>query len=179
MLDNTGFKEFLDLYPEMREMVKSFAGSKYGDCLKAMVGLEQDLRLDCLLADHVNFFFRRIREKTITQYVSQCATLRASCLTSVSLASHSDLSPSTLTGSILRRYFSPFSSVDMNKMAADFDCTVAELESELTELIATDVIQARIDSDKQILYAKQVSLGLLVALLPLSRSLLTFGPPLL
>lgn len=54
------------------------------------------------------------------------------------------------------RYFSPFSSVDLNKMAADFSCTVPELEVELTELIAADIIQARIDSDKQILYARQV-----------------------
>ena len=42
-------------------------------------------------------------------------------------------------------------------MADDFGCTVQELEAELTELIAADRVQARIDADKQILYARQVS----------------------
>lgn len=54
------------------------------------------------------------------------------------------------------RYFSPFSSVDMRRMAVDFGCTVQELEAELTDLIASDRVQARIDADKQILYARQV-----------------------
>eukprot|EP00038_Savillea_parva_P028238 m.63950 g.63950 ORF g.63950 m.63950 type:complete len:477 (-) comp8189_c0_seq1:70-1500(-) len=122
VLENTGFKEFLELYPEMREMVKAFAGSKYGACLKIMKAFQSELKLDCYLAEHVVFLYRKIREKMITQY------------------------------------FSSYSSVDLNKMAADFGCTPVELERELSDLIASDVIQARIDSDKQILHARQVNI---------------------
>mmetsp|Transcript_16469 Transcript_16469/g.48483 ORF Transcript_16469/g.48483 Transcript_16469/m.48483 type:complete len:471 (+) Transcript_16469:3-1415(+) len=122
VLDNSAFKEFMELYPQIRETVKLFAASKYGDCLKMMDSIKSELLLDCYMAPHVTYLFKKIREKMISQY------------------------------------FSPFSSVDLNKMASDFGCTVSDLETELTELIAADVIQARIDSDKQILYARQVNI---------------------
>jgi COP9 signalosome complex subunit 1 len=53
------------------------------------------------------------------------------------------------------QYVSPFSSVDMNKMATTFGTDVKSIEKELAKLIQDKSIEARIDSHNKILYAKQ------------------------
>jgi len=55
----------------------------------------------------------------------------------------------------LIQYFSPFLTVDLVKMATSFSTDVPALERELARLIRDDQIQARIDSHKKILHAKQ------------------------
>lgn len=46
----------------------------------------------------------------------------------------------------LKEYFQPYSSVDLEKMAKAFKTTMADLETELVELINNNQIHARIDS---------------------------------
>jgi COP9 signalosome complex subunit 1 len=58
----------------------------------------------------------------------------------------------------LVQYFSPFISVDLNKMAAAFNTDLEALEAELAQLIMKDDIQARIDSHKKILVAQHADL---------------------
>lgn len=48
------------------------------------------------------------------------------------------------------QYFSPYVSADMHKMAAAFNTTVAALEDELTQLILEGLINARIDSHSKV-----------------------------
>ena len=120
VIENTSFKEFLELVPEVREVIKTFYASKYASCLSILETLKPDLLLDIFFQPHLEFLYRRIRERALVQY------------------------------------FSPFRSVDMATMATAFSCTVAELEAEVVELISTGSIQARIDSDKKILYARTV-----------------------
>ena len=48
------------------------------------------------------------------------------------------------------QYFSPFSSVDLHRMAAAFNTTVPSLEDELTQLILDGQISARIDSNAKV-----------------------------
>jgi len=55
----------------------------------------------------------------------------------------------------LIQYFSPFLTVDLVKMATSFSTDLPALERELARLIRDDQIQARIDSHKKILHAKQ------------------------
>lgn len=50
----------------------------------------------------------------------------------------------------LVQYFSPFLTVDMNKMAQSFGTNVPKLERELAKLITENHIQARIDSHKKV-----------------------------
>ena len=50
----------------------------------------------------------------------------------------------------LVQYFSPFGTVDMNKMAAAFNTSVLQLEPELAVLIQENAIQARIDSHNKV-----------------------------
>lgn len=56
----------------------------------------------------------------------------------------------------LIQYFSPLLFVDMKKMAIEFHTTVSALENELMQLILDGQIQARIDSHKNILFAKEL-----------------------
>lgn len=51
---------------------------------------------------------------------------------------------------------SPYSAVDMNRMAAAFHMSVEKTESELKQLIMQKEIQARIDSEKKILHKRVV-----------------------
>eukprot|EP01117_Protostelium_nocturnum_P003806 TRINITY_DN15067_c0_g1_i1.p1 TRINITY_DN15067_c0_g1~~TRINITY_DN15067_c0_g1_i1.p1 ORF type:complete len:444 (+),score=172.86 TRINITY_DN15067_c0_g1_i1:156-1487(+) len=56
----------------------------------------------------------------------------------------------------LIQYFSPFTSVDLNTMAAAFNTNVNGLEKELSTLIVDGSIQARIDSHNKRLYARKM-----------------------
>ena len=48
------------------------------------------------------------------------------------------------------KYFSPYVSADMEKMARAFNTTVSNLEDELSNLILDGQIQARIDSHNKV-----------------------------
>eukprot|EP00039_Didymoeca_costata_P023820 m.8438 g.8438 ORF g.8438 m.8438 type:complete len:452 (-) comp3892_c0_seq1:126-1481(-) len=121
VMDNKSFKEFLELVPQVRELLKAFCSSRYAKCLNLLNTMKSDLLLDIYLEYHINDLYERIREKALVQY------------------------------------FSPFLSVDMNKMAESFNCSVKELEKDLIKLISKGKIQARIDSDKKILHARTVN----------------------
>eukprot|EP00800_Vazella_pourtalesii_P019635 TRINITY_DN6763_c0_g1_i1.p1 TRINITY_DN6763_c0_g1~~TRINITY_DN6763_c0_g1_i1.p1 ORF type:complete len:471 (-),score=94.23 TRINITY_DN6763_c0_g1_i1:101-1471(-) len=56
----------------------------------------------------------------------------------------------------LVQYFTPYSSVDMNKMAESFESTIGELEKEISSLILEGKIQGRIDANAKILYSRSV-----------------------
>eukprot|EP01123_Difflugia_compressa_P000756 TRINITY_DN1087_c0_g1_i1.p1 TRINITY_DN1087_c0_g1~~TRINITY_DN1087_c0_g1_i1.p1 ORF type:complete len:514 (-),score=129.54 TRINITY_DN1087_c0_g1_i1:160-1635(-) len=56
----------------------------------------------------------------------------------------------------LVQYFSPYTSVDMTKMAQAFQVTIVDLEKELSKLIVDGTISARIDSHNKRLCSRQV-----------------------
>lgn len=119
IIDNGKFKQFLELEPQILEIILSFYNSKYTQMLEIMERIKPELLLDRSLRIHVNILYKVIRERALVQY------------------------------------FSPFQTVDMNKMAKSFNLPIASLQNELVELIAKDLIKARIDSQKKILYAKR------------------------
>eukprot|EP00041_Stephanoeca_diplocostata_P018043 m.374359 g.374359 ORF g.374359 m.374359 type:complete len:468 (-) comp20904_c0_seq3:257-1660(-) len=121
VLTNAGFKDFLELFPEMREIIKDFSQSRYGSCLATMERIKPDLLLDMHLSVHVDALYKRIREKMLVQY------------------------------------FSPFLTVDAHVMADAFGITTAALEEEFAKLIASGMVQARIDSDKKVFHARRVN----------------------
>jgi len=57
----------------------------------------------------------------------------------------------------LIQFSSPFLTVDLTKMAKSFSTTVPALEKELVSLIIGGQIEARIDSQQKILWAKQTN----------------------
>lgn len=118
VIDNLNFRNFLELVPEIRELINDFYASHYASCLDYLGNLKANLLLDIHLHDHVETLYNEIRHKALIQY--------------------------TL----------PFLSVDLNMMANAFKTSVAGLQKELEALITNNQIQAMIDSQNKILYAR-------------------------
>ncbi|KAL0477532.1 COP9 signalosome complex subunit 1 [Acrasis kona] len=118
LLDNSSFKNFLELVPLVRELIQDFYESRYTSALTGLDRLLPELVFDIHLRDHVQPLYQKIRSRSLIQYVS------------------------------------PFTSVDMNRMAKVFNTSVVDLEKEVATLIQEKQIKARIDSHNKILYAR-------------------------
>ncbi|OUM59264.1 hypothetical protein PIROE2DRAFT_15233 [Piromyces sp. E2] len=110
VIENTKFKTYLELEPQILDLIQAFYNSKYITMLEILDNIKPTLSLDIHLKVHVEEIYKIINEKAIVQY------------------------------------FSPFQTVDMNKMAKSFNMSVTELQEKLVKLIASNDIKARIDS---------------------------------
>lgn len=126
IFENSDCKQFLELVPQVRELLYSFYNSKYTIALDILDSLkvcpysfESDLNLDIFLSEFVNELATHIRKRALVQY------------------------------------FSPFNAVNLNTMALAFKTHLHDLEKELVALISLDLIHARIDSHEKILVAKK------------------------
>ncbi|KAL1920755.1 uncharacterized protein VTP21DRAFT_11390 [Calcarisporiella thermophila] len=122
VIDSTEFKQYLELEPQIRELILGFYNSKYTACLEILENWKNDLLLDLHLSSHVDKLYTLIRKKALIQY------------------------------------FTPFTSVDLRKMATAFNTTVSLLERELAALIMDNQIQGRIDSHNKVLHARKQDL---------------------
>lgn len=61
-------RNFLELAPEIWEIVYNFYSSEYASCLKYLEDLKTNLLLDIHLHDHVEMLYREIRHKALIQY---------------------------------------------------------------------------------------------------------------
>jgi len=120
VIQSSTFKSFLEIEPQVREIIFKFYESKYAICLKLMDQMKDIFMLDMYLSSHVNTLYTWIRHRA------------------------------------LRQYFSPYKSADLNKMSIAFNTSTTALEDELIHLILEGQIQARIDSQNKILFAKDV-----------------------
>jgi len=75
VIDNTNFRAFLELVPEVRELVSDFYHSRYANCLKTLDQLKPDLLLDLHLHDHVPTLYADLRNKALIQYFSPFVTV--------------------------------------------------------------------------------------------------------
>ncbi|KAF9949740.1 COP9 signalosome complex subunit 1 [Modicella reniformis] len=121
VLDNVGFRQYLELEPHIRDLIQGFYNSNYAQCLDIMDKWRNDYLLDLHLHSHVEALYTNIRKKALIQFTS------------------------------------PFLTVDLTKMAKSFSTTVPDLEKELVSLIIGGQIEARIDSQQKILWAKQTN----------------------
>lgn len=83
-------------------------------------------------------------------------SLKDNFLLDLYLAPHVKTLYSSIRNRALIQYFSPYISADMHRMAAAFNTDVKSLEDEIMQLILDGQIQARIDSQNKILYAKDI-----------------------
>lgn len=67
LVSNT-FKLFLELEPQLRDVIINFYESKYGKCLKQLEEMKDNMMLDIYLASHVNALFSMIRSRSLVQY---------------------------------------------------------------------------------------------------------------
>ncbi|KAK9103396.1 hypothetical protein Sjap_020650 [Stephania japonica] len=68
VIDNVNFRKFLELVPEVREIINDFYSSRYASCLEYLENLKANLLLDIHLYDHVETLYSEIRHKALIQY---------------------------------------------------------------------------------------------------------------
>ncbi|CDP08878.1 unnamed protein product [Coffea canephora] len=68
VIDNSNFRNFLELVPEIRELIQDFYTSHYASCLEYLGNLKANLLLDIHLHDHVETLYDQIRNKALIQY---------------------------------------------------------------------------------------------------------------
>ncbi|CAL4063569.1 unnamed protein product, partial [Meganyctiphanes norvegica] len=66
----SSFKLFLEVEPQLRDIIFKFYESKYASCLKLLDELKDTLMLDMYLAPHLNTLYTRIRNRALIQYFS-------------------------------------------------------------------------------------------------------------
>ncbi|KAI0430477.1 26S proteasome subunit RPN7-domain-containing protein [Xylaria sp. FL1042] len=77
VLDNSSFRNYLELEPQIRKAVSMFVNCRYSVCLQILEGYRSDYLLDIYLQKHVSTIFSLIRKKCIVQYLVpfSCVTL--------------------------------------------------------------------------------------------------------
>ncbi|TPX58692.1 hypothetical protein PhCBS80983_g02941 [Powellomyces hirtus] len=68
VFDSADFRQFLELEPQIRELLQGFYHSKYSLCLNLLSKMKNDLYLDLWLHGHVDEIYRKIRKKALIQY---------------------------------------------------------------------------------------------------------------
>lgn len=70
VISSSSFKLFLEVEPQLRDIIFKFYESKYASCLKLLDELKDVLMLDLYLAPHLNTLYSRIRNRALIQYFS-------------------------------------------------------------------------------------------------------------
>lgn len=81
VLDNSDFRNFLELEPHMRRAISYFYTAKYSSCLQILEDYKNDYLLDIHLQRHIKDLYEMIRSKSIVQYF-----IPFSCVTLASMA---------------------------------------------------------------------------------------------
>ena len=77
VLENSNFRQFLELEPHIRRAISAFVQSKYTTCLQILDSCRADYLLDVYLGKHFEELYARVRSKSIVQYFIpfSCVTL--------------------------------------------------------------------------------------------------------
>jgi COP9 signalosome complex subunit 1 len=77
VLEDSGFRAFLELEPHIRRAITLFCNSKYSQCLGILEAYKTDYLLDVFLQPHLPKLYQAIRSKSIVQYFVpfSCVTL--------------------------------------------------------------------------------------------------------
>lgn len=67
---SSSFKLFLELEPQLRDIILKFYESKYASCLKLLDEIKDNLLLDMYIAPHINNLYTQIRNRALIQYFS-------------------------------------------------------------------------------------------------------------
>eukprot|EP00238_Polyblepharides_amylifera_P015908 CAMPEP_0196584436 /NCGR_PEP_ID=MMETSP1081-20130531/47059_1 /TAXON_ID=36882 /ORGANISM="Pyramimonas amylifera, Strain CCMP720" /LENGTH=415 /DNA_ID=CAMNT_0041905639 /DNA_START=73 /DNA_END=1320 /DNA_ORIENTATION=- len=83
VIDNSMFRNYLELVPEVRELISDFYAARYASCLGYLESLRPQLSLDLHLHLHVQPLYEQIRHKALIQYVTPFTSV---CLTKMAAA---------------------------------------------------------------------------------------------
>lgn len=130
VLDNSSFRNFLELEPHIRRAISFFCNFKFRPCLEILEAYRTDYLLDIHLQRHVSTLYTRIRTKSIQQYLVPFSRVKLDVMANV-------FAPSVVGGTA--------QPVDSN----------SPFVQELISLIQDGTIEARIDLEKGVLVSKQ------------------------
>ncbi|XP_039008024.1 COP9 signalosome complex subunit 1-like [Hibiscus syriacus] len=68
VIDNINFRNFLELVPEVRELINDFYSSHYASCLEYLGNLKSNLMFDIHIHNHFETLYDQIRSKALIQY---------------------------------------------------------------------------------------------------------------
>ncbi|CAL8100263.1 unnamed protein product [Orchesella dallaii] len=74
VISSSSFKLFLELEPQIRDVIFKFYESKYDTCLRLLDEMRDNLLLDIYLAPHVRSLYAQIRNRGLVQYFSPYAS---------------------------------------------------------------------------------------------------------
>ena len=135
VLENSSFRNFLELEPQIRRAINLFCASKYGQCLEILEGYRADYLLDIYLQDHVASIFKQVRTKSIIQYFEPF---------------------SRVTLDALAKTFGPTPTTSNTPgVNGTTTSTTQPIENEIIELIESGQLLARIDLEARVLVAKE------------------------
>jgi COP9 signalosome complex subunit 1 len=79
VLENSNFRTYLELEPNIRRAITFFVNSRYTACLNILESYRADFLLDIYLQKHVDQLYHLIRSKSIVQYFIpfSCVTLES------------------------------------------------------------------------------------------------------
>ncbi|XP_068149791.1 COP9 signalosome complex subunit 1b [Drosophila tropicalis] len=70
VIASTSFKLFLELEPQLRDIIFKFYESKYASCLTLLDEIRDNLLVDMYIASHVSTLYTKIRNRALIQYFS-------------------------------------------------------------------------------------------------------------
>uniref|UniRef100_A0A8C6WFJ6 COP9 signalosome complex subunit 1 n=1 Tax=Neogobius melanostomus TaxID=47308 RepID=A0A8C6WFJ6_9GOBI len=70
IISSSSFKLFLELEPQIRDIIFKFYESKYASCLKLLDEIKDNMLLDMYLAPHIRTLYSQIRNRALIQYFS-------------------------------------------------------------------------------------------------------------
>uniref|UniRef100_A0A8C6KXV1 G protein pathway suppressor 1 n=1 Tax=Nothobranchius furzeri TaxID=105023 RepID=A0A8C6KXV1_NOTFU len=107
VISSSSFKLFLELEPQIRDIIFKFYESKYASCLKLLDEMKDNLLLDMYLAPHIKTLYSQIRNRALIQYfspyVSADMTKMAQAFNTTVLALEDELTQLILEGLVNAR----------------------------------------------------------------------------
>ncbi|KAL3479032.1 CSN complex subunit 1 [Aspergillus californicus] len=131
VIDNSSFRNFLELEPHIRRAISFFCNSKFRPCLEILEAYRADYLLDIHLQRHVHTLYTRIRTKSIQQYLIPFNRVSLDSMAKIFV-----LNPTTQSD------------------RSQKDSTSAFVQ-ELISLIQDGTLDARIDLEKNVLVSSQ------------------------
>lgn len=76
VLENSNFRNYLELEPHLRRAISSFVSGRYAKCLDILQSYRTDYLLDLYLSPHYDIMYILIRNKAIRQYLQAFSSIR-------------------------------------------------------------------------------------------------------
>lgn len=87
VLENSNFRNYLELEPHIRRAISFFVSSKYSSCLSILESYKTDYLLDLHLQRHIPEIYFQVRSKSIVQYFIPFSSVTLKAMASAFAAS--------------------------------------------------------------------------------------------